>query len=160
MALEPCGSWTRRAVLRRRLRSGPIGHLVGSGRPTDVGWLMYPPKRCHRRFMFRRSRSKRGSGVCRRLEGAAPLERRQQGALLFSSGQDTHGCADTFHAGAGGRAVPLFRTDVIGFFGLARSDYAPSADGKRFLLNNRVGNTLPQTIHVMTDWLPEAGNRR
>ena len=58
-----------------------------------------------------------------------------------------------------GSAVPLFRTDVIGFFGLARSDYAPAADGKRFLLNNRVGNTLPQTIHVITDWVPERGNR-
>jgi hypothetical protein len=58
-----------------------------------------------------------------------------------------------------GKAVPLFRTDIIGFFGLARSDYAPAADGKRFLLNNRVGNTLPQTIHVITDWHPDSGKR-
>ena len=53
-----------------------------------------------------------------------------------------------------GSPTPLFRADPLEFFGGQRSDYAPSADGQRFLFNNRVGDTATSVIQVMVGWQP------
>jgi len=49
--------------------------------------------------------------------------------------------------------MPLFRLDPVGYGG--RTDYAVSADGRRFLVNTRVGQVRPTTLQVIVGWKPE-----
>jgi hypothetical protein len=46
--------------------------------------------------------------------------------------------------------VPLF--EIRGFQGPGFDDYAPSADGQRFLVKLRVEQDRKPQLHVVTNW--------
>jgi len=51
-----------------------------------------------------------------------------------------------------GLPVVLFQTDIPLMGDLFRSNYVPSRDGKRFLVNTRSGNAPPAAITVVLNW--------
>jgi Tol biopolymer transport system component len=51
-----------------------------------------------------------------------------------------------------GAAVPLFQARPAEYFQIGRNDYAPSRDGRKFLVNTRFGVPVPQGIQVMVGW--------
>jgi hypothetical protein len=51
-----------------------------------------------------------------------------------------------------GVPVPLFKTQALLYYGGLRNDYVPSSDGKRFLINNQIGEPAPQTFDLILSW--------
>jgi Tol biopolymer transport system component len=62
--------------------------------------------------------------------------------------------ASNFQAGAD---VPLFRARPAEYYQGSRYDYAPSRDGRKFLVNTRLGVAGSRGIQVMVGWQPVAG---
>ena len=46
----------------------------------------------------------------------------------------------------------LFRTRVLAGVNAQRTDYVPSRDGKRFLINTQIGEPPPNPITVVLNW--------
>lgn len=53
-----------------------------------------------------------------------------------------------------GVPLALFPSNPQGARQTGRSDFAPSENGQRFLINTRVGERPPQTMQVITGWRP------
>jgi hypothetical protein len=88
------------------------------------------------------------------VEGGGQPKWRGDGQELFFARLDGRLMSVDFRAVADqpqvGLPVELF--EIVSFSGPDYDDYAPSADGQRFLVKIPVNEARPRRMHVVTNW--------
>jgi Tol biopolymer transport system component len=128
--------------------------LEGQGRVSPDGrWLAYTSNESGNPEVYVGSFPEAGAKSRVSIKGGVLPQWRADGKELYYLAPD-----QTFMAVAmrgapdqAGAPEPLFTTPIVDWGG--RMNYAPSADGKRFLVNTRL-EAAPHAIHVITGWTP------
>jgi Tol biopolymer transport system component len=120
----------------------------------DGRWLAYASQESGRSEVYVEPFRREGERVRVSVEGGGAPKWRGDGKELFFVTPDARLMSVGFQAVADrpevGLPVELF--ELAGFTALYYDDYAPSADGQRFLVKRPVGEARPTRMHVITSW--------
>ena len=120
----------------------------------DGRWLAYASQESGRSEVYVEPFRREGERVRVSVEGGGAPKWRGDGKELFFVTPDARLMSVGFQAVADrpevGLPVELF--ELAGFTALYYDDYAPSADGQRFLVKRPVGEARRTRMHVITNW--------
>jgi Tol biopolymer transport system component len=120
----------------------------------DGRWLAYESRESGRPEVYVEPFRREGERVRVSVEGGGVPKWRGDGEELFFVTPNARLMSVDFHAEADGPEVglPVELFELTGFTNLAWDDYAPSADGQRFLVKRPVDEAQPRRMHVITSW--------
>jgi hypothetical protein len=134
----------------------------GDGRISPDGhWLAYAANESSGRHeVFVQSFPEPGSKIRISANGGRMPMWRNDGRELYFVTEDLSIMGVSLTAGPTSLQpsppVRLFQTELQTFF-YDRVQYAPSADGQRFLVNLPLRDDQPQGIHIIHNWKPPSG---
>jgi len=120
----------------------------------DGRWLAYESRESGRSEVYVDPFRREGERVRVSVEGGGAPKWRGDGKELFFVTPTARLMSVDFHA-AGDRpevGLPTLLFELTGFSLLVYDDYAPAADGQRFLVKRPVDEARPTRMHVITNW--------
>jgi Tol biopolymer transport system component len=131
------------------------GSFVDEPQPSPDGrWLAYNSAESGRSEVYVEPFRREGERVRVSVDGGGQPKWRGDGKELFFASLDARLMTVGFRAGDERPEVdlPTELFPITGFTGPNYDDYAPSADGQRFLVKRPVGEARPTRMHVITSW--------
>ena len=128
--------------------------MEGQGRVSPDGrWLAYSSNESGTPEIYIGSFPQPGATFRVSIKGGVFPIWRADGKELFYLAPDQTLMAVAIRGAPDQSAAPvaLFNTPIVNYGG--RMNYAPSADGKRFLVNTKL-EAAPHAIHVIANWTP------
>jgi dipeptidyl aminopeptidase/acylaminoacyl peptidase len=159
---QAADDYTRQSLWRLSLEGGgepePLessGFFVDEPQVSPDGrWLAYNSQESGRSEVYVQPYRRDGERVRVSIDGGGQPKWRGDGGELFFTTLDDHLMSVAF----GGRAdraevdLPTALFEIDGFQGPDYDDYAPSADGQRFLVKVAVDQGQRARMHVVTSW--------
>jgi len=132
----------------------------------EADWIAYASTEANRYEIYVRPFAGAGAPIAVSVNGGAQPRWRRDGKELFFIGLDGQLMAVRISLPAAGKAVEvgtpvaLFATHIRGAIQSgSRTQYFPSADGSRFLLNTVLQDSAPSPITVLMNWKPPDQSR-